>query len=274
MDYIEIKKIEVFAKHGVFPEERVLGQKFLISVRLFLQTETAGKSDALADSVNYAEVAEFLKKETEGTEFQLIEALAEHLANRVLFHFPLVHAVEVKVEKPWAPIGISLDTVSVSIKRGWHTLYLGIGSNLGDKRGNIERAIALLAEDEETKVIRVSELIETEPVGYKEQDVFLNGALLVHSLRSPERFLELIGTIEKELKRERKIHWGPRTIDIDILLYDEEIIQTELLTIPHCEMTKRGFVLEPLCEIAPYAVHPVSGKRVMEFLEELHQKER
>ena len=268
MDQIEIRGIEVFAKHGVFPEERALGQKFLVSVRLFLNTETAGKSDALADSVNYAEVAELVKRETEETVFQLIEALAEHLAKQVLLHFPLVHEVEVKVEKPWAPLGLSLETVSVSIKRGWHTLYLGIGSNLGNKRDNIEKAIALLEKDEETKVIRVSGLIETEPVGYTEQDLFLNGALLVHSLRSPERFLELIGTIEKELKRERKIHWGPRTIDIDILLYDEEIIQTEVLTIPHREMTKRRFVLEPLCEIAPFAVHPVSGKRVVELLEQ------
>ncbi len=266
MDKIEIKGIEVFAKHGVLPEEQVLGQKFLISVCLFLQTETAGKSDALSDAVNYADVAGLVKKEASERVFRLIEALAEHLAKQVLLSFPQVREVQIQVEKPWAPLGLSLDTVSVSIKRGWHTLYLGIGSNLGDKRGQIEKAVSLLREDEETRVIRVSSLIETEPVGYTEQDMFLNGALFVQSLRSPERFLELIGTIEKALKRERKIHWGPRTIDIDILLYDEEIIQTELLTIPHREMTKRRFVLEPLCEIAPYAVHPVTGKRVLELL--------
>lgn len=266
MDQIEIRRIEVFAKHGVLPEENALGQKFLISACMFLDTQPAGNSDDLSLSVNYAKVAALLKKEASEQVFRLIEALAEHLAKKVLISFPLVKEIEITVEKPWAPLGLSCDTVDVRIRRGWHDLYLGIGSNLGNKRENIEKAVELLKEDEETKVMQVSSLIETEPVGYTEQDMFLNGAIYVQSLRSPERFLELIGTIEQELKRVRVIHWGPRTIDIDILLYDEDIIQTNLLTIPHKEMAKREFVLEPLCEIAPYALHPVSGKRVEELL--------
>ncbi|MBR1744255.1 MAG: 2-amino-4-hydroxy-6-hydroxymethyldihydropteridine diphosphokinase [Lachnospiraceae bacterium] len=271
MDKIEIRGIEIFAKHGVLPEENALGQKFLISASLFLDTGKAGMSDELSDSVNYAEVAAFLKEEASQKVFRLLEALAEHLAKKVLLSFPLVEKIRITIEKPWAPIGIPLDTVSVSVKRGWHELYLGIGSNMGEKRKNIEEAIRLLSEDEETKVLRVSELIMTKPVGYTEQDDFLNGALQVKTLRSPERFLDRIGEIEKVLKRERKIHWGPRTIDIDILLYDEEIIQTERLVIPHREMLKRRFVLEPLSEIAPYAVHPVTGKRVEELLAALEE---
>ena len=83
--------------------------------------------------------------------------------------------------------------------------------------------------------------------------------------------MELIGQIEQKLKRERVIHWGPRTIDLDIILFNDEVIQTEKLTIPHVEMAKRMFVLEPLCEIAPYAVHPVYHKTVTELKEQLER---
>ena len=93
----------------------------------------------------------------------------------------------------------------------------------------------------------------------------------LRTLRSPEELLDLIGDIEQRLKRERVVHWGPRTIDLDIILYNDEIVQTERLTVPHVEMANRMFVLEPLCEIAPYALHPVIGKTVMELKREMER---
>lgn len=271
MDKICIKGLEVFGKHGVLPEENSLGQKFVISATLFCDTRGAGKTDNLQDSVNYAQVSRLLKEEAENHVFRLVEALAWHLAKQVLLHFNQVKNVMVEVEKPWAPVHLPLDTVSVRIHRGWNQAYLGVGSNLGDREKNIRDAIAYLEEDELTRVERVSSLIETEPVGYTEQDDFLNGAIQIATLRSPEELLEYLQEIEQKLKRERVIHWGPRTIDLDILLYNQEVVQQENLCIPHIEMENRMFVLEPLCEIAPYILHPVSGKRVIELKRELEK---
>lgn len=273
MDKICIKGLEVFGKHGVLPEENALGQKFVISVTLFCDTRGAGQSDRLEDSVDYARVSELLKEETENHVFRLVEALAWHLAREVLLHFALVQNVIVRVEKPWAPVHLPLDTVSVQIERGWSRAYLGVGSNMGDREENIRAAVEYLGEDRFTRVERVSSLINTKPVGYTEQEDFLNGAVEISTLRSPEELLELIQDIEGRLKRERRIHWGPRTIDLDILLYNEDVIQQENLCIPHIEMEKRMFVLEPLCEIAPYVVHPVSGRRIRELKRALEQGE-
>lgn len=269
MDRICIKGLEVFGKHGVLPEENALGQKFIISATLFCDTGRAGKTDMLEESVNYAEVSELLKEEAESRVFRLVEALAWQLAKKVLLAFPLVQGVTLEVEKPWAPVHMPLDTVSVRIHREWHRAYLGLGSNIGDREGYIRSAIEYLKEDELTKVERLSTLIETKPVGEVEQDDFLNGAAEILTLRSPQELLELTREIERKLKRERTVHWGPRTIDLDILLYDREIIAQDDLCIPHIEMENRMFVLEPLCEIAPYAVHPVSGRRVQELKREL-----
>ena len=269
MDKIYIKRLEVFAKHGVLPEENVLGQKFLISATLYCDTRKAGMTDDLAESVNYAEVSGLIKKSTEGHVFKLIERLAEHLAREILLAYPLIKKVDLEIEKPWAPVLLPLETVAVRITRGWNVAYLSVGSNMGDKKANLLEAVKLLREDKETRVVRQSSFIQTEPVGYTEQDEFLNGALEIRTLRSPEELLELIGTIEQALKRERLIHWGPRTIDLDIIFYNDEIIQTDRLTIPHVEMANRMFVLEPLCEIAPYMVHPVFQRTVLELRNKL-----
>lgn len=269
MDRICIKRLEVFAKHGVMPEENVLGQKFLITAVLYCNTGHAGQSDALEDSINYAEAAERIKQSTEKHTFQLIERLAEYLARELLMAYPELVKVEIEVEKPWAPVLLPLETVSVRIERRWNQAYLSIGSNLGEREENLLQAIRLLEEDEETIVVRRSAFLETKPVGYTEQGDFLNGAVEIRTLRSPERLLELIGRIEQTLKRERLIHWGPRTIDLDIIFYNDEIIQTERLTIPHVEMADRMFVLEPLSEIAPFVMHPVFHKTVWELKKEL-----
>ena len=267
-DQITVQGLEVFAKHGLLSEENTLGQKFIISAVLFCDTASAGESDDLSRSVDYAKAAALIEKEASAKIFKLLESLSEHLAKKLLLAFPKIQAVEVEVKKPWAPIGLPLETVSVKIRRKWHDIYLGIGSNMGDREKNLNEAVRMLGEDGLTRVCRVSSFIETEPVGYTEQADFLNGAVYVKSLRTPEQFLDLISEIETALKRERVIHWGPRTIDVDILLYDDAVIQTEDLTIPHIEMTKRLFVLEPLREIA---VHPVSGERIVDLYNKMRK---
>ena len=130
MDHIQIKELEVFANHGVLKQENELGQKFVVSVDLTVDTSKAAESDDIEDAVNYVEVAELIHSETKRNTFQLIEHLAGHLAEQILLTFPLVRSLSLRIDKPWAPIRLPLKTVSVEIQRGWHTVCLGIGSNL------------------------------------------------------------------------------------------------------------------------------------------------
>lgn len=271
MDCIQIQNLEVYCHHGVLKEENVLGQKFLVSLTLYTDLKQAGHLDDLNCSINYAEVSHFAEKQMKEKNFRLIEAAAEHLADDILHSFPRVEKIIVEIKKPWAPILLPLETVSVKIERGWTPVYLSVGSNMGDREGQIKAAAAALEQDEQVKDFRISTLIETEPYGYKEQDKFLNGAVSFKTLYSPKQLLCRIHEIEAAGKRERTIHWGPRTIDLDILLFGEERMEEEDLVIPHREMHRRQFVLEPLSELAPWVKHPVLGLTVDEMLRRIKE---
>jgi GTP cyclohydrolase-4 len=145
--------------------------------------------------------------------------------------------------------------------------YLGLGSNLGDRKYNLARALELLMNY--LVVEQVSSVYETEPVGYKEQPLFLNVVCRVSTELSPDKLLRLAKKIEAELGRMPSFPNAPRPIDIDILLYGDEVINDKELTIPHPRLAERAFVLVPLAEIAPNLVHPVSGKSITELLDNL-----
>lgn len=265
MDYISIDNLEVFANHGMYEEEVNLGQKFMISVRMYFDASAAGKGDDLTKSVNYAEVCSDITRWMKTNTCKLIETVAERLANKLLTEYEIIRSADVTVKKPWAPIGLPLECVSITITRGWHTVYLSIGSNLGDRRRFLTDGIEYLRSNKYIRVLSVSEIIETKPYGNTDQDDFLNGALKLETLLPPEEMLGVVHDAENAAGRVRNEHWGPRTLDMDILLYDDLIINTEDLTIPHADMLNRDFVLKPLCEIAPYAYHPVANKRICEL---------
>lgn len=271
MDIIHIRRLEIFANHGVIPEENTLGQKFIISADLYKDLRSAGKKDDVNETVHYGQAAVLIKQISEKSVFKLIEKLAEEIADALLKAFP-VEKVKVTIEKPWAPVRLPLETVAVEIERQWHRAYLSIGSNMGDKEQYLKNAIEKLGETSDCQVTAVSKFIETEPYGGVEQDTFLNGCLEIRTLMTPDELLKRVNAIEAEEGRVRTIHWGPRTLDIDILLYDNEIIYTDDLKIPHIDMHNRMFVLVPLSEIAPYAIHPVLGKSVMRMKEKLEER--
>ena len=148
------------------------------------------------------------------------------------------------------------------------TVYLGLGSNMGDRQQNLERAILLLKQ--RMRIEEVSSIYDTEPMGKIEQPRFLNMACRAYTRLSPPDLLALLKGVEKKMGRTGK-SGAPRPIDIDILLYGNQIIETSELTIPHPRMAERYFVLEPLAEIAPEVAHPVSGKTVKEMLKELKE---
>ena len=134
MDKIYLKNVEIFANHGVFAEEKSLGQKFILDIELNLDLEEAGKSGDLTKSVHYGELCHGIEKEFTKESFDLIETAAEKVANYTLKNYPLVKSVKVTLKKPWAPIGRHLDYAAVEIERGYHEAYLSIGSNIGDKK--------------------------------------------------------------------------------------------------------------------------------------------
>lgn len=266
MDKIHIKNLEVFAKHGVFPEENVLGQKFVISAVLYASTREAGKTDDLTKSIHYGEVGQFITEFMKQNTFQLLEAVAERMAEELLLRTERLEKVCLEIKKPWAPVGLPLETVSVEIERGWHTAYIALGANLGDKEANLRLGVEALRATKGCQVLAVSDFLVTEPYGGVEQDDFLNGAMKIRTLLTPHELLERLHEIEQEAKRERVVRWGPRTLDLDILLYDDLILDEEELHIPHIEMYKRDFVLRPLCQIAPYVRHPVYNRTAAELL--------
>ena len=268
-DCINIYNLDVFGNHGVLKEENILGQKFSICAKLYLDTSIAAKEDDVSQTVNYADVCTLISEHFKSHTFNLIETAANEIADLILKKYDLICEVEIEVKKPWAPVKYPLESVSVSVKRKRHIVYVGLGSNMGDKQSNLRKALEIIDNDELSYVFKVSEFITTAPYGYENQDDFMNGAACIKTLRSPKEFLDLIGEIEKQLNRVRQIHWGPRTIDVDILLYDDCIINTKDLIIPHYEMHKRDFVLGPLNKIAPEAVHPVLNKTVACLYNEL-----
>lgn len=273
MDKILIKGLETFGYHGVYEEEAFLGQKFIIDAILYLDIRQAGKNDDLEASIDYGEASKLIKKTVENERFQLIEALAEKIAENLLLRYAFLKQVTITVRKPWAPVLLSMDTVAVEITRGWHQVYLSIGSNMGDKEGYLDFAIDRLNALEDTKVIATSDYIVTKPYGNVEQDDFLNGALKIQTLQTPEELLKSIHVIEKEAHRERIVYWGPRTLDIDILFYDDAVIMEENLQIPHIEIPKREFVLQPLDQIAPFYMHPIYRRTVRDMWNALQNTE-
>lgn len=265
MDKIAIHKLEVFAKHGVYPEENVLGQKFVISVVLHTSTRKAGLTDDLGYSVNYGEVCHFIQEFVTGHTWKLLESVAEQLAQELLLRFPLVERADLEIRKPWAPIGLPLETASVEISRGWHTAYIALGSNMGDKKGYLDMAVRRLDERRDCQVKKVSDYLVTAPYGGVKQDDFLNGVLELRTMLEPEELLDVLHGIEQEADRVRDIRWGPRTLDLDILLYDDLVLDTPDLHIPHIEMHLRDFVLIPMAQIAPWKRHPLTGRTMEEM---------
>ena len=142
------------------------------------------------------------------------------------------------------------------------TSYIGIGSNMGERKKHLLRAVSVLKQKNGIEVSKLSSLYNTSYIGPTKQEDFLNAVIEVKTSKDVFSFFRILSEIELELGRKRKIKWGARTIDLDILLFGRQVIMDRILTIPHPEMVRRKFVLVPLMEINPKAYHPIADKEI------------
>ena len=152
--------------------------------------------------------------------------------------------------------------------------YISIGSNQGDKYKNCILAVENICSSEKNRMLKQSSLYLTEPWGYRDQDDFINLVIKIQTSFSPLDLLLFLQGVERKLKKKKNGKWGPRTIDLDILLYNNQTLETTQLTIPHALLHRRGFVLHPLNEIAPHLLHPVFNQTVSQILDRLSDDKR
>ena len=269
MDKIHIKDLEIIGFHGAIPEEKVLGQKFVLSFELDVDLRQAGKNDDLTKTVHYGELAQKVEEEFTKTSYDLIEKAAEEICEFVLLNYPLVKKVKLLLKKPWAPTRKHVEYVAVEIERKWNKVYIAAGSNLGDKEETLKEAIYIIDKRKDCVVTKVSNFYTTDPVVYEDQDQFVNCVFEINTLQTPSELMDTLLEVEKDFKRERIIRWGPRTLDLDIIFYNDIISYDEHILIPHPRAHERQFVMKPMCDINPYYVHPIYRKRVMDISSEL-----
>lgn len=272
MDIINIENLRVYAYHGVFDFEKEKGQDFYISASIFLDLYKAAASDLVDNTINYADVCADISELVRTNKFDLIETVAEKIAVMILNKYKEVGEIIITVSKPNAPVDMEFENISVTIKRKRHISYIAYGSNLGDSEKIIEDAINKIDKSDCCKVLKRSSNYKSKPYGGIEQPDFVNGAIEIETYLEPLNLLGFLNEIETDFDRKREVHWGPRTLDLDIIFFDDMVISSEALSVPHLEMSKRDFVLKPLEEIAGYKMHPVFNKTVSELLKELDEK--
>ncbi|MBM3707488.1 MAG: 2-amino-4-hydroxy-6-hydroxymethyldihydropteridine diphosphokinase [Actinobacteria bacterium] len=331
---IIIKNLKLFGYHGVNISEKKEGQEFLfnISIKLNKKSFIAGGEhnrfcdkhgsgqgnkydDNISSTVNYSDIIELVKEANSSKSYDLLETLAEFIAQKIISYSPLISEVQVKVEKTSPPIKEKLESVGVIFNlkienssnnsnnevtintledfncgRGpsdskpseseilpksktaadtaiYLTTYLSLGSNIGDREKNLREAVRQISHNKNIKIRSISSIYETEPMYIKEQEKFYNIAVeaLVDKSCSPFELLGYFKKIEYDMGRAfAALKYGPRIIDIDILLYNDMKISSDILTIPHPKLAERKFVLIPLSEIAPKL--EIGGRQIGQIL--------
>ena len=274
-DRIVLEGVSARGSHGVLDFEKRDGQTFVVDVTMELTLEPAGRSDALGATVNYAVVADDVVARITGPSFDLIERLAEVIADDVLRH-AAVDVVEVVVHKPEAPVGHPFTDVQVRLRRAnAPAVVIALGSNLGDRGETLAAAVDALDALPGLTVTSVSPVVETDPVGGPDQPAYLNAVATGRADLDPAALLAALHAIEGHHGRKREVHWGARTLDLDLVQFGapgtrHEVVSDEpALVLPHPRAAERAFVLVPWDLADPRArlrtapgdsgIHPVSA---------------
>ena len=266
-DSITLKGLRIAAHHGVLAQERREGQPFVVDVTVWLDLSEAGEHDDLASTIDYGKLATEIHRRVSAEQWNLIERVAERVA-RLVLEDGRVTTVAVTVHKPRAPIEVEFEDVSVTVVRSSRgtRAAIALGTNLGDRAANLVKAvkgIRLLG-----RVVASSSVYETAPQGVVDQEPFYNAVVLVDTELDPVELMGRLLDIEREMGRVRGPRWGPRLIDLDLILYGDRTIRTPSAEVPHPRYRQRRFVLDPLVEVWPDARDP-DGTRVVDLLEAL-----
>jgi dihydroneopterin aldolase / 2-amino-4-hydroxy-6-hydroxymethyldihydropteridine diphosphokinase len=253
---IIIEDLRLYGFHGVHAHEKENGQFFIFHVEIVLY-KSSMENDDIGKTVNYSDVIKLLKKINKENKYDLLETLSEIIAKRILNTFGMAKDVIVRVKKESPPIKEDIKSVGVEFRISRSCLrediaYLSLGSNIGDRQKNILRALSLIGQESNIKILKSSSIYETEPMYYKEQPSFYNSVLKisVSGEINPFVLLGILKHIEYVMGRDEKVERnGPRIIDIDILFYGDYRIDTVILKIPHPKIGERNFVLKPIAEI-------------------------
>lgn len=258
-DRIALHGVSARGHHGVLDFEKRDGQTFLVDVTMWCDLQRAGRTDELCATVNYAEVADAVVARITGPSFDLIERLAEVIADDVLGH-DLVDSVEVVVHKPEAPVGQPFTDVQVCVQRvGGAHVAIALGSNLGDRGQTLAAAVDALRALPGLTVTAVSSIVETDPVGGPDQPPYLNAVAVGRATVPPAELLAALHGIEADHGRVREVRWGARTLDLDLLQYgtpggSREVLSDDpALLLPHPRAHERAFVVVPWADADPTA---------------------
>jgi dihydroneopterin aldolase/2-amino-4-hydroxy-6-hydroxymethyldihydropteridine diphosphokinase len=263
-DRIRLSGVRGRGYHGVFEHERREGQEFVVDIELALDLGPAGASDDLGDTVNYGEIGAAALARIEGEPHDLIERLAELVAQDALTH-PSVDQVTVTVHKPQAPVGVPFGDVTVSVTRQREPVpvVIAVGANLpwglSSPHHTASSAIESLARHPRVRVVASSASYDSDPVGGPEQPTYVNAVVLARTSLSPTSLLRELHGIEAIFDRRREVRWGARTLDLDLVQYGDPVAGTDVtsdrprLTLPHPRAHERAFVLLPWLEADPDA---------------------
>ncbi|MDR0373458.1 MAG: 2-amino-4-hydroxy-6-hydroxymethyldihydropteridine diphosphokinase [Nitrososphaerota archaeon] len=280
MDKILIAGIKTCGKHGVLAFEREYPQIFTVDMELWVDNSKSYLSDDLQDTVNYAGVYDIVKSVIEAQSFMLIERLSYVIIEKVFVYDSRIQRIKIRTMKNKAPLVGQFDYAGVEIEKTRDTVLiqdagtkvsitpdvstctgaeakpdagykavLSLGSNIGDRKQNIQKALEMLTTSAGINILNKSKLYETEPVGYVDQEKFYNAAILVETTLNPFELRIKTKDIENNLGRKKTFRWGPRLIDIDIIAYEGCMINTNGLTLPHKEYMQRAFVLKPISDM-------------------------
>jgi dihydroneopterin aldolase / 2-amino-4-hydroxy-6-hydroxymethyldihydropteridine diphosphokinase len=266
-DRIEINGLTVTTVVGALPHEREIAQPLRIDLSLHVDLHDAGRSDELGDTVHYGFVTERVADVVRENKDVLLERLADRIAE-IAVGYDRVESVDVTVTKLRPPIGEHIETTAVRVTRtsadfevrprSSHRAIVALGSNLGDREGFLRLALGELG-----GVVAQSQVFETDPVGGPDdQGAYLNMVVAVDTPLDPFAFLRRCQYVEASALRQRVVHWGPRTLDVDVLFYDDVTMSSPELTIPHPLYAERRYVLTPLAEVAPERCPPGWDERL------------
>lgn len=265
MGKVIVKKLKIKTCHGVNDFEKRQPQRFEFSAEVECDFYEAAKNDEIAQTVNYSTVCKIITAVATQNVFNLIETLASRCAAAILDNFPQAKAVKVRVEKPQAPVKAKFKTVAAEAYLKRSTVYLSLGSSMGDRKAYLDFAVKELSSTRGVTVKKMSSYSESEPYGGVARNKFLNACAEIETYLPPRALLHEIHRIEAAGERSRTLRWDDRTLDIDIIFYGREIICEDGLIIPHADYMNRSFVIEPLKEIAPDFICPGTGNRVKEL---------